>query len=117
MWFLECFLYGLHCGLGTVLLVMVPVVVLALAPGLFLGVVLFLVVVLFLGVVLRPAERGDDDWPGASSPNTAERRPSSHSSIPSSSLSLQHVERIIFLLIVISEFREKGARLCLAIRG
>ena len=84
---------------------MVLFVILALAPG------------LFLGVVLQPAERGDDDWPGASSPNTAERRPSSHSSIPSSSLSLQHVERIIFLLIVISKFREKGARLCLAIRG
>ena len=90
---------------------------LCLGVVLFLVVVLFLGVVLFPGVVLRPAERGDDDWPGASSPNTAERRPSSHSSIPSSSLSLQHVERIIFLLIVISEFRENGARLCLAIRG
>ena len=77
---------------------------LCLGVVLFLVVVLFLGVVLFPGVVLRPAERGDDDWPGASSPNTAERRPSSHSSIPSSSLSLQHVERLIFLLIVISEF-------------
>ena len=45
-------LYGSWYGSSRTALVMVQVVVLAVAPGLFLGVVLVLGVVFFLGVVL-----------------------------------------------------------------